>query len=155
MHIKKRRPLPKPRQCLPPKRIRFGVEFGAESLTGIFQSDQGSITKDPSSDIDSLVRDMIDFKDHNDCNSTSDEPRNDHDKCHQHNPLADHSYNGVQSAGESGNCTNCCANDQVTLQLKKRIKALEIAICHNACRTDRQSINVDVCKQFIKTEGTN
>ena len=72
MQIKKQRPLPKPRQCLSSKRIRLGVEFGAESLTGIFQSDQGSITQDPSGDIDSLVRDMIDFKDRNDCNSTLD-----------------------------------------------------------------------------------
>src|SRR6218665_3959090 len=122
-----------PRQCLPSKRIRLGVEFGAESLTGIFQSDQGSITQDPSGDIDSLVRDVIDFKDRNDCNSTLDEPRNNRDKCHQHNPLDDQSYNSVQSVGVSGNCTNCCAKDQVILQLKKRIEGLEIAICHNAC----------------------
>ena len=100
------------------KGIRLGVEFGAESLTGIFQSDQGSITQDPSGGIDSLVRDVIDFKDCNDCNSTSVEPRNDRDKCYQHNPLDDHCYNDVQSVGESGNCTNCCAKDQVILQLK-------------------------------------
>ena len=37
--------------------------------------------------------------------------------------------------------------------VEKRIKALEIVICHNACRTEIQSINVDVCKQFIKTDG--
>ena len=67
--IKKLRPLPNPRQCLPPKRIRLDVESGADSLAGIFQDDQGSITQDLSDDIDSLVTDVIDLTDCNDRNS--------------------------------------------------------------------------------------
>src|SRR6218665_2718749 len=67
----------------------------------------------------------------------------------------------VTYAYTNNNCLLCASNIIVSvaiptiLQLKKRIKGLEIAICHNACRTERQSINVDVCMQFIKKEGSN
>jgi len=72
--LKKQRPAPKPREYLPPKRIKLDVESGAESLAGIFQDNQCSIMKDPSDDIDSIVRDMKDYTVHNHCNVTSNEP---------------------------------------------------------------------------------
>ena len=83
MQIKNQRPLPKPRQCLPSKRIRLGVEFGAESLTGIFLErprfhNSRSIWWYRFSCQRWLI--VIDFKDRNDCNSTSDEPRKDQPK---------------------------------------------------------------------------
>ena len=49
--------------CLPHKRIKLDVESGAESMAGIFQDDRSSVTQDPSDDIDSVVRDVIDFTD--------------------------------------------------------------------------------------------
>ena len=84
-------------------------------------------------------------------NNTSNEPRHDCDKCHQQNPLDDHSYNAAPSAGDSGNCSNCCAKDQVILQLKKDIKALEIAICHTACKTEKQKYVIGIFGVFCKS----
>ena len=69
------------------KRIKLDVESGAESLAGIFQDSPGSITQDPSDDIDSIVRDVIDYIVHNNCNGTLNEPRNVCDKYHQQNAL--------------------------------------------------------------------
>jgi len=102
------------------KRVKLDVESGVESLAGIFQDSPGSITQDPPDGIDSIVRDVIDYTVHNNCNGTSNAPRNVRDKYHQQNALDDQSYSAVQSVGDSGNCSNCCAKRPTNTAAEKR-----------------------------------
>jgi len=60
-------------QHLPPKKSNWMRNL-VQSLAGIFQDNPGSMTQDPSDDVDSIVKDMIDYTVLNNCNVTSNEP---------------------------------------------------------------------------------